>query len=189
VNLLGTMYCGIHAMRAMLAAEGGSIVNVTSGAMVGLPLRGIYSATKAAISALTWSWAQDMADTAVRVNAISPLARTRQLDAAASYLKVPHEQLMSNVPAEANAPVLVYLLSDEATDIRGQVIRISDRILTLFTRPDVVQPGVELADRSVEAVERAFAEHLRTHLQEVSAPNWSPVGGQKALTSHKPSAS
>ncbi|MCD9196960.1 SDR family NAD(P)-dependent oxidoreductase [Aeromicrobium wangtongii] len=182
VNVLGTMYCGIHAMRSMLKQQGGSIINTTSGAMVGLPLRGIYSATKAAVAALTWSWAQDLQGTNVRVNAISPLARTRQLDVAAAYLQVDHDQLMRNIPPEANAPIITYLLSDAADDIRGQIVRISDDLLTLIHKPDVVRPGVHLPASTIEAVGEAFDEELRHHLEPVGAPNWSPVGGQTTVT-------
>src|SRR4051794_7923379 len=35
-NLLGTMYCGMHALRAMVAQRSGAILNVTSGALLGL---------------------------------------------------------------------------------------------------------------------------------------------------------
>lgn len=182
VNILGTLYCGIHAMRTMLAGDGGSIVNVTSGALAGLPLRSVYSATKGAIASLTWAWALDMRDEPIRVNAISPLARTRQLEASVNYLHKSPDELMPDIPTEVNAPVLIYLLSEEARDIRGQIVRINDRTLSLFSRPEVMRPGVELVDRSVEAVERAFTDQLRDQLVAVVPPNWSPTAGQETST-------
>jgi NAD(P)-dependent dehydrogenase (short-subunit alcohol dehydrogenase family) len=181
VNMLGSMFCGVHALRVMLDQGFGSVVNVTSGAMVGLPLRGIYSATKAGSAALTWSWAQDVVGTAVRVNAISPLARTRQLDAAANYLKVDPDTLLRNIPPELNACVVSYLLSDAAAEINGQIVRISDDVLTLIGKPDIHRPVVKLTEHSYEEIAAAFDSGLRDHLQGVGAPNWSPVGRQGDL--------
>jgi len=181
VNMLGTMFCGVHALRVMLDQGHGSLINITSGAMAGLPLRGIYSATKAGATALTWSWAQDVAGTGVRVNAVSPLARTRQLDAAANYLKVDHDTLLRNIPPEINACVVTYLLSDAASDLNGQTVRISDDVLTLIGKPDIHRPVITLTEHTYDEVKIAFDTNLREHLTVVGAPNWSPVGKQGDL--------
>ena len=47
-NVLGTINCGIHAMRAMVSRRRGSIVNLSSRAMLGNPGSGTYGATKGA---------------------------------------------------------------------------------------------------------------------------------------------
>ncbi len=75
VNLLGTAFCGAHAIRRMLAQGHGSIVNVTSGAQTGLPYLSAYGASKAGVAALIRSWAADLVGTGVRVNGLSPMAR------------------------------------------------------------------------------------------------------------------
>lgn len=56
--------------------NGGSIINVTSGAAMapGTPLRGIYSATKAALNNISRAAAVEWGPDGIRVNVIAPLA-------------------------------------------------------------------------------------------------------------------
>lgn len=73
VNLLATAYCCKAAVRALRAAGGGSIVNVSS--VYGLTGRagmGQYDATKAAILGLTRALAVEEAPHGIRVNAVCP---------------------------------------------------------------------------------------------------------------------
>jgi NAD(P)-dependent dehydrogenase (short-subunit alcohol dehydrogenase family) len=56
VNVEGSAYCGVHALRRMLGA--------------------LYGAAKTAVPTITRSWTVDVADRGVRVKAISPLAAT-----------------------------------------------------------------------------------------------------------------
>jgi len=60
INVMGTIFCGTHAIAVMSAAGRGSIVNVTSGAHMGLGAYAIYGASKGAISSLTYCWALDV---------------------------------------------------------------------------------------------------------------------------------
>ena len=76
VNVLGTLYPGLHALRHMLARGRGSIVNVTSGSHLGIPGVATYGATKGAVASLTYCWAAEVSSTRVRVNAISPMGST-----------------------------------------------------------------------------------------------------------------
>ena len=60
-----------------------AIVNISSPAGPHpIPPIGLYSATKAAMAALTMSAAQELAPLGVRVNALSPIARTRLIEKA-----------------------------------------------------------------------------------------------------------
>src|SRR5262249_26173746 len=79
VNLLGTIFGGAHAARAMVAGgSGGAIVNVSSGNQCGHVYMGTYGASKGAVSSLTYAWARELAEHGIRVNAISPNAHTHQ---------------------------------------------------------------------------------------------------------------
>jgi NAD(P)-dependent dehydrogenase (short-subunit alcohol dehydrogenase family) len=73
VNARGTFLCCKHAIPAMTARGGGSIVNVASvAAMVGLRNRAAYCASKGAVVALTRALAVDHVQDGIRVNAVCP---------------------------------------------------------------------------------------------------------------------
>lgn len=74
VNVIGVLQVMQHVALAMITAgRGGAIVNSASMAGVGgAPNMAAYSASKAAVIALTKSAAKDLAPHGIRVNAISP---------------------------------------------------------------------------------------------------------------------
>lgn len=117
VNLLGTMFCGIAAMKVLRSQGHGSIVNASSRAQRGIPSSATYATTKGAIASLTYSWALDLLSAGVRVNAIAPQAGgtgTRRQGQPSDGEPTP-DQI---------APLVSYLLSDRSASVTGQVIRI-----------------------------------------------------------------
>jgi NAD(P)-dependent dehydrogenase (short-subunit alcohol dehydrogenase family) len=164
VNTIGTAACGTAAIRAMLrAGGGGSIVNVASGSQAGDVALGGYAASKAAVAALTFSWALELRDTPVRVNAVSPLAGTAMAASNASFLaqqSASREVVYTDLPdAASNAPVIVHLLSDRSAAIRGQIVRIAGRELSFVTHPTIADP-VLIGTWDDDAVGTAFADVL-----------------------------
>jgi len=158
VNLMGTLACGTAALAHMVRAGSGMVLNVTSGEQMGKSASAVYGATKAAVATLTYSWAADLADTDVRVNAISPNAHTGMADIYRSFFGVAGSQNIGIAP-EVNAPLVVYLLSDLSREIRGQVIRLAGRELMLCTHPALLD--TVLTDAwTVEAIDRAMRETL-----------------------------
>lgn len=137
------------ADRMRAAAITGSIVNSASMAGVdGAPNMAAYSASKAAVIALTQSAAKDLAPLGIRVNAVSPgfigpgamWDRQIALQAAADsqyYDSDPDrvgDQMMSQVPmrrcgkVDEVAAAVLWLLSEESSYITGQNIPISGGI-------------------------------------------------------------
>lgn len=73
VNARGTFLCSKLAIPQMVAAGGGSVINIASVAgMIGLPRRAAYCASKGAVIALTKAMAVDHVKQGVRVNCICP---------------------------------------------------------------------------------------------------------------------
>lgn len=164
VNLIGTAACASHAARRMLAAgKGGSIINVASGSQAGDIALGGYSATKGGVASLTYSWAMELRGTGVRVNALSPLAETAmaaQNKALMSEQAASREVHYAALPdPDVNAPVVGFLLSEAASGINGQVVRIAGKQLSFVTHPLIAEPVLE-GDWNDEAVQAAFAETL-----------------------------
>jgi NAD(P)-dependent dehydrogenase (short-subunit alcohol dehydrogenase family) len=166
-NLLGTAYCGMHALWAMVERGRGSIVNVTSGAQAGSRSMAAYGASKGGVAALTFCWAADVAGTGIRVNAVSPNAHTRMAEEFERYLGAGATGQNIGKPPAINAPAVVFLLSDAAAGINGQVVRIDGDELSLMSHPDVVEPTVRNPEWTVQAVAAAFAADLGRLVQPV----------------------
>lgn len=160
VNVLGSIFCGVPAMRQMIAQGFGSIINVTSGAHMGLSDTAIYGASKGAIASLTYDWATDMTGTGVRVNAISPMAATQM---AADVLKerkmsgaIFDSTLASFPTPEVNAPVVSYLVSDRSKHLNGQIIRIDGDELAVVSRPSIIRPTAASPQWTVDSIAETF---------------------------------
>jgi NAD(P)-dependent dehydrogenase (short-subunit alcohol dehydrogenase family) len=73
VNLKSVFLCSKYAIPVMKAGGGGSIVNVASTiAVVGIPDRAAYVASKGAVAALTRAMAIDHVVDKIRVNSVAP---------------------------------------------------------------------------------------------------------------------
>ena len=148
VNTIGAAGCAIAAIGAMRSAgAGGAVVNVTSGSQAGDIALGGYAASKAAVAALTFTWAMELRGTGIRVNAVSPLAETAMAASNRDLLAeqgAAREISYTALPdPEINAPVVAFLLSDAAADVHGQIVRIAGRELSYVTHPMVAEPVLE----------------------------------------------
>lgn len=157
-NVLGSMFVAVHAMRAMRASgSGGVILNVTSGAHLGMPQLTAYGATKGAIASLTYGLALESANDGIRVNALSPLAATTIGGTSPSGT--------STMPSpEQIAPAVVYLMSDDSAALNGQVVRFDGRSIGLLDAPHFGDAAVDEV-RTVEDIRRAFTGVLNRRLQ------------------------
>ncbi|HEY4226459.1 MAG TPA: SDR family oxidoreductase [Pseudolysinimonas sp.] len=169
VNLLGTAYGTAAAARVMRNQGTGSIVNVTSGAQHGMRHLAVYGATKGGIASLTYAAAIDMADTAVRVNAISPLANTQMsVDGDRHFSAVDGQQIevASTLSSpDVIAPIVSFLMSDASRGITGQVIRFDGARLSIVRHPEIDTTSTVTADAwTADTIADAFEASLREAL-------------------------
>jgi 3-oxoacyl-[acyl-carrier protein] reductase len=131
VNLDGVFFCVRAALRVMLPRRSGSIVNIASAAGVN-PVPGLphYSASKAAVIALTRSVAKEVAGRGVRVNAIAPGGVDTPMAArtpAGVGPAVPLGRLAT--PAEIAAAAL-FLATDESSYVTGETLNVNGGTVT-----------------------------------------------------------
>ena len=124
VMLKGAFNMSRHAAGHFYKQESGSFVHMTSASgLVGAMGQANYSAAKLGMVALSKSIAVDMQRFNVRSNCIAPVAWTRMTasippkDPAA----VRRIEQRKQVTAEHNAPLAVFLASDAAQAVTGQV--------------------------------------------------------------------
>jgi NAD(P)-dependent dehydrogenase (short-subunit alcohol dehydrogenase family) len=151
-NLIGTMFCGVHALRHMVEAGYGSIVNVSSGAQTGMLGVASYGATKGAVTALTYGWALEAAAHAVRVNAVMPVATTAMTRKKDGPRKDPR----------AVAPLVVYLISNRSAGITGRILRHDGGAISMLPSPSLGTPHRIDDCKSVEEIEFLIGRMLQT---------------------------
>ncbi len=110
----------------MAARGSGRVVFVGSRVAQGMPGRGQYAATKAALVALARSWAAEVAGHGVTVNVVSPAATaTAMLQDPSRAASAPRLPPIGRLIAPAEIAGLVgYLLSPIAAAITGQDIAV-----------------------------------------------------------------
>jgi len=176
-NVGGTAACGTFAMRHMAEQRAGSIVNVVLGAQFGMRYMASYGATKDAVASLTYSSSSELGWTGVRVNAVSPLARTRMVADTAAFMKANQAGMIDferTSELSANAPLVAYLLSDAARDISWQVIRIEGPQLSLVAHPIVLDPII--------VTDQAWTmDSIAAGFQNVLAERQVPIGAEHML--------
>jgi 3-oxoacyl-[acyl-carrier protein] reductase len=133
VNVLGPILT-IQASLKLFADKGGTIINISSGASKS-PMAGVslYSATKAALDAITISLSKELGAKKIRINSILPGAT--ETEGATSAGVTPgseyEKMFIANTPLgrrgqpEDIAKVAVFLASDDAAWITGEQISVS----------------------------------------------------------------
>ncbi|MCE2510677.1 MAG: SDR family oxidoreductase [Alphaproteobacteria bacterium] len=138
VHLNGSFLVSRAAAPYFREQKSGSFIHMTStSGLIGNIGQANYSAAKLGIAALSKSIALDMARYNVRSNAIAPFAWSRMIgsiptDTPAQQARV--EKLKQMTPAKI-APLTVFLASDAARDVSGQIFAVRMNEIFLMSQP------------------------------------------------------
>jgi 3-oxoacyl-[acyl-carrier protein] reductase len=145
--LKGSFNCTRFACGIMREQKWGRIINTTSTAWLGTVGHCNYGAAKAGLVGLTRAVAREMGRYGVTCNAYAPTAATRftlseeivagfkKRYEAGLLTKERYEELTNPPSPETVTPFIVYLCTDEAADINGQVFDVTGGNIAIYSEP------------------------------------------------------
>src|SRR5205814_5603457 len=132
LNVLGLVLASKEAAKRFGPA-GGSIINI--GSLAGRaapPTTSVYSATKAAVDAITRSLSQELGDRKIRVNAVNPgMVETEGVRSAGIHESEFRKQVEAQTPLgrigqpQDIAPLAVFLASSDSAWITGETLLVA----------------------------------------------------------------
>jgi NAD(P)-dependent dehydrogenase (short-subunit alcohol dehydrogenase family) len=172
-----------RAVAPLFREQGsGSFVHMTStSGLVGNFGQANYMAAKLGIMGLSRGIALDMARFNVRSNCIAPFAFTRMIESIPTQSEQDKKRIeaFQRMTPEKIAPLAVYLGSDAAADINGQIFSVRNNEIYLFNQPRPI--------KTIHRAEGWTPELLATELKPALAAsftalersedvfNWDPV--------------
>jgi NAD(P)-dependent dehydrogenase (short-subunit alcohol dehydrogenase family) len=182
VHLNGSFFVSRAAAEHFRMQESGAFVHITStSGLIGNIGQANYAAAKLGITALSKSIALDMQRYNVRSNCLSPWAwsrMTNSIPAATMEQKAMVEKLQRMTP-DKNAPLAVFLASDAAKGVTGQVFGTRMNEIYLFSSPRPIR----IVHRAEGWTPETIAAHAAPALQAAFMPldtseqafPWDPV--------------
>jgi NAD(P)-dependent dehydrogenase (short-subunit alcohol dehydrogenase family) len=181
VHLNGTFYVSRAAAAHFKKQNGGVYINMTStSGLIGNLGQANYNAAKMGIVGLSKSMALDMAKFNVRSNCIAPWAWTGMTatiptDTEENRARVAKFQKMD---AGLIAPLAVYLASDAAAGVSGQIFGVRANEIYLFNQIRMI--------RSVHRSEGWTPETIAAHAIPALEPHFFPNQPSATFTSWDP---
>jgi NAD(P)-dependent dehydrogenase (short-subunit alcohol dehydrogenase family) len=182
VHLYGSFHISRAAARHFKEQASGGFVHMTStSGLIGNFGQANYAAAKLGLVALSKSIALDMLKFGVRSNCIAPFAWSRMTGAIPADTpeeRARVERFKQMTPAKI-APLAVYLLSDAAREVNGQIFAVRNNELFVISQPRPVRSvhraegwtPASIADHAMPALRAALVPLERS--ADVFA--WDPV--------------
>ena len=166
VNLMGVVY-GAKTIIPLIKqhSEGGWVLNVSSMAgMGGVPYSGVYTATKAAVVALSESWAQELKDKRIGVSVLCPaFVQTRIYDSERNRPDK-YKSENYNIENESSFSKQTKQMVKDGIDVSIVGKRVVEAInhgeLYIFTHPNYRQVNQE----RFNGIDEAFARSAKSPL-------------------------
>jgi NAD(P)-dependent dehydrogenase (short-subunit alcohol dehydrogenase family) len=160
----------------------GAFVHMTStSGLVGNFGQANYMAAKLGIMGLSRGIALDMARFNVRSNCIAPFAFTRMVESIPAQSEQDNRRIeaFQRMTPEKIAPLAVYLCSDAAADISGQIFSVRNNEIYLFNQP---RP-IKTIHRAEGWTPKSIAVELKAAMATSFTPlersedvfNWDPI--------------
>jgi NAD(P)-dependent dehydrogenase (short-subunit alcohol dehydrogenase family) len=181
VHLNGSFYVSRAAAEHFRSQKSGAYVHMTStSGIVGNLGQANYSAAKMGILGLSKSIALDMQRYNVRSNCISPFAWSRMVGSIPDTpdQKERLDKIKAMTPDKI-APFAVFLASDAAKDVNGQILAVRRNEIFLISHPRPIRS----IHRSEGWTPETIADHLVPALRNSFAPldrspevfSWDPI--------------
>jgi NAD(P)-dependent dehydrogenase (short-subunit alcohol dehydrogenase family) len=169
VHLNGSFFVSRAAADQYRKQESGCYVHITStSGLIGNMGQANYASAKLGITALSKSIAIDMQRFNVRSNCLSPWAWSRMTQSIPA--RTPEQQArvakLAQMTPDKNAPLAVFLASDAAREVTGQVWGIRMHELYLFSSPRPIRA----VHRAEGWTPEAIAEHALPAFQSSFMP-------------------
>jgi NAD(P)-dependent dehydrogenase (short-subunit alcohol dehydrogenase family) len=182
VHLNGTFYVSRAAAQQFKKQESGCYINMTStSGLIGNPGQANYNAAKMGIVGLSKTIALDMAKFKVRSNCIAPWAWTGMTasiptDTPEGLARV---EKFKKMRPELIAPLAVYLASDSAAAVTGQIFGVRANEIYLFNQIRVIRSTHRgegwtpetIAAHAIPALESHFADNRPSP----TFTSWDPI--------------
>lgn len=170
VGLNGSFYVSRAVAPYFRKQESGSFVHITStSGLIGGVGQANYGAMKIGLVGLSKGIALDMARYHVRSNCVAPTAFTRMTESIPTNTPEQQDRVWKRpqVGAEKNAPLVVFLASDAAKDVTGQVFYSRNNELILFNQ---MRPA-----RSIHMAGGWTPEAIAEHMLPALKPSFYPL--------------
>ncbi|HEY3654411.1 MAG TPA: SDR family NAD(P)-dependent oxidoreductase [Steroidobacteraceae bacterium] len=182
VHLNGTFFVSRAAAQHFKRQGSGAYIHMTStSGLIGNPGQANYNAAKMGIVGLSKTIALDMAKFKVRSNCIAPWAWTGMTASIPTETPegIVRVEKFKKMGAELIAPLAVYLASDSAADVTGQIFGVRANEIYLFNQIRVVRSihrgegwtPESVATHAIPALESHFAENRPSP----TYTSWDPI--------------
>ena len=182
VHLNGSFFVSRAAAEHFRRQESGAFVHITStSGLIGNVGQANYAAAKLGVTALSKSIALDMQRYNVRSNCLSPWAWSRMTSSIPTT--TPEQQAavekLQRMTPDKNAPLAVFLCSDAAKGVTGQVFGTRMHELILFSSPRPVRIVHQAEGWTPESIAAVAMPALKPGFMPMDTSetlfNWDPL--------------